>query len=74
MFIIERRIKGKMNIPTDNGGRIDIQNESITIPIFFSNKLDIEGMQSAFNECIEELIDKEERVLKEFGVEPLKEE
>ena len=55
-----------MNIPTDEGGRIDIQNESIIIPIFFNDKLDFEGMRSAFNECLEELENKEEEVLKEF--------
>jgi len=56
-----------MNIPTDEGGRIDIQNESIIIPIFFSNKLDFEGMKKAFNECLDELDTHEEEVLKEFN-------
>ena len=56
-----------MNIPTDKGGRIDIQNESIIIPIFFSHKLDFEGMRDAFNECLEELENNEEKVLKELN-------
>ena len=55
-----------MNIPTDKGGRIDIQNENIIIPIYFGNKLDFESMKESFNECLDELEDKEEKVLKEF--------
>ena len=57
-----------MNIPTDEGGRIDIQNERIIIPIFFNSKgLDYEGMKKAFDECLDELDTHEEEVLKELN-------
>ena len=54
------------SIRTYEGGNIDLLNERILIPIFFNDKLDLESIQKAFNECINELINKEEFVLKQF--------
>ena len=62
MKITERQI----TLNTYEGGYIDLINERILIPIFFSNKLDVEGIQNAFNECLNELINNEKFVLKQF--------
>jgi len=62
MEITERR----MNLSTYEGGYIDLINERILIPIFFTNKLDIESIQNAFNECMNELINNEKFVLNQF--------
>jgi len=58
--------KRPMNLRTYEGGYIDLINERILIPIFFNKKLDIEGIQKAFNECLNELINNEEKVLNIF--------
>lgn len=53
------------NLNTYEGGMIDINNTRIIIPVFFSNKsLDVESMQEAFNECLNVLINEQEKVLK----------
>ena len=56
-----------MHIPLNEGGRIDIQNERIIIPIYFHNELDFESMKRAFNECLGELENHEKEILKEFN-------
>ncbi len=55
-----------MNLRTYDGGYIDLINERILIPIFFNRRLDIEGIQEAFNECLNELINNEDKVLNYF--------
>jgi hypothetical protein len=53
----------EVSLKTYEGGYIDLINERILIPIYFGKVLDIEGMQKAFNECINELVQNEKKVL-----------
>jgi hypothetical protein len=48
------------------GGLIDLDRECLIIPIYFNKKIDLEGMQNAFDECINALINEEDKVLKQF--------